>query len=133
MPSHIGDRKPLFTRWNGNGATLALRQRRLDPWNPDGGLMLAWSPEWEAWAFRTLYTHSWRKLSALHRTGLPDFAHTVASTLTPSPQRTARGVRRVLPRAHDVEVDGDHLFPLSMPETTDRMHCQTGYAHRGYQ
>jgi pimeloyl-ACP methyl ester carboxylesterase len=107
--------KPLFTRWTDEQLWRYVNVALIP--NPDGGLMLAWSPEWEAWAFRTLYTHSWRKLSALHRTGLPTLLIRGIHSNTFF-ARTARGVRRVLPRAHYVEVDGDHLFPLSMPETT---------------
>ena len=107
--------KPLFSAWTDEQLWRYV-QVALMP-SEQGGLQLAWSPQWEAWAFRTLYTDSWRKLSALHRSGVPTLLirGTQSNTFF---ERTAQGVRRVLPNVHYVELDGDHLFPLSMPEAT---------------
>lgn len=107
--------KPLFRDWP--DATLRLYAESMARPAADGdGLELAWSREWEAKYYRTLYTGSWGLLRRLPP-GLPLLA--VRGTTTYAfPAASARAFCRLLPAASLVEIEAGHLFPHTAPDTT---------------
>jgi pimeloyl-ACP methyl ester carboxylesterase len=108
--------KPLFADWP--DATLRLYAESMTCPAPDGdGLMLTWSPDWEAHYYETIFTEGWRELPKL-RGLLPTLA--VRGTTTNAfVEASARRFRRVLPEAAYAEIEGHgHLFPQSAPEQT---------------
>lgn len=85
---------------------------------PSGtGFELAWTPEWEARFYRTLYADSWRQIPKL-RGLLPILALRGQMTDTFLPT-SARKFQHFLPQAALHEISGHgHLFPQSAPEIT---------------
>lgn len=107
--------KPLFRDWSDD--VLWLYTRSLTRPAPDGGLELAWSPQWEARYYKTIFTESWRELPKL-RGVLPVLAIRGTTTNT-FLEASARKFRRVLPAAVYAEIEGHgHLFPHSAPDQT---------------
>lgn len=106
--------KRLFAGWHED----ALRGY-VQSFVPDGdGIKLAWSPEWEAYYFRTVYTRSWSALPKLRATGLPVLLIRGETSDTLLPQAAAR-ICRMLPGITYAEVSGHgHLFPQTAPEET---------------
>lgn len=110
--------KPLFHDWSDE--VLRFYAEGLTRPAPNGGVMLRWSPQWEARAYQTILTDVWRDVPRL-RGLLP--------TLIVRGERTdtfvaasKRRARRLLPEATFVTLEGHgHLFPMSAPQETRRI------------
>lgn len=106
--------KRLFGDWHPaafEGYINALRETET-------GVTLAWSRDWEAYYFRTLYTYTWRELGRLRQTGLPvlTIRGGTSDTLLPG---AANRMQRILPEMTYREIaDHGHLFPQSAPRQT---------------
>lgn len=111
--------KPFFDGWP--DATLRLyTEHGLIP-NPGGeGLMLRWSPEWEARVFATVYAHTWRIIRQLDGL-LPVLAIRGQNTNTFLPA-SYRAMQRRVPSATYVEIKGHgHLFPHTAADQTSQI------------
>ncbi len=108
--------KTLFADWSDE----ALRGYVETMSSDESGVTLAWSREWEAYIFRTLYTGSWRDLPHLRdKMPLLLVRGETSNTLFP---RAANHIRRILPEMDYAEIPGHgHLFPQSAPEATYRI------------
>ncbi|RMF77583.1 MAG: alpha/beta hydrolase [Chloroflexi bacterium] len=86
----------------------------------NGGVELAWSPQWEAQYYMTVFTESWREIPKL-RDLLPVLMIR-GGTSTTLQSREFERIRQLLPNATLEEVPGyGHLFPHDDPETTRRI------------
>ncbi len=103
--------KELFADWP--DAALHLYVEGMLRPAPDGeGFELAWSPEWEAWYYRSFYPDSWRDLERL-APGLPVLVvrGALSDTFVEASERHFRALR---PGAEVKVVPGaGHLFPQS--------------------
>ena len=108
--------RPLFAGWP--EAALRLYTQSALETSPDGrGLVLRWSPEWEAYYFSTGFTRSWEVAPKL-RGLLPTLAIGGGTTDTYVPEIAAM-LRDTLPEVTFADVPGHgHLFPQSAPEAT---------------
>lgn len=107
-------KKRLFTAWN--DSTL---QHYVDGMlQPDGhgGVELTFAPEWEAHYFSTIYTDSWRMAPKLE--GLLPVLVVRGTNTNTFLEPAAKRLRRLVPSAMYAEIDGDHLFPQSVPGPT---------------
>ena len=88
---------------------------------PDGdGVALAWSPEWEAYYFKTGYTGTWELLSRLD--GLVPTLILRGADSDTYVAESAAEVRTLLPRATHIDILGHgHLFPQSAPSEAGRI------------
>lgn len=106
-------RKRLFSDWH-HDALCQYAKSMI----PDGDkLTLAWSREWEAYVFDTIYTGTWGLLPEL-RNKMPILIvrGTESDTFF---EKSAQQVRRILPEATYHEIQGHgHLFPHSAPDQT---------------
>lgn len=105
--------KRLFADWSDD----AVRRyaETLIP-HPEDGLTLAWSAQWEARYFETVYAKSWRTLGHPHlrRVPLLIVRGGVSDTFTAESFAQAK---RLLPHAAFAEIPGHgHLFPHSAPD-----------------
>ncbi|MBC7810932.1 MAG: alpha/beta hydrolase [Burkholderiales bacterium] len=109
--------KPLFADWPDD--TLRLYAQ----WNlkeANGGLTLAWSPEWEAHIYRTIFTDTWDELPKL-RGKLPVLLIRAENSRPLTLDAVAR-TRRMLPDMTYGEIAGHgHLFPQTAPDETRRI------------
>lgn len=105
--------KKLFSDWD----ERALRGY-AESMIPDGDqLTLAWSREWEAYTFDTLYTGTWRILPKLR--GKMPILIVRGSESDTFYEKPAKQVCRILPEATYAEIKGHgHLFPHSAPDQT---------------
>lgn len=81
------------------------------------GVTLAWTPEWEAYVFKTVFIPIWETLPRL-RDLLPTLIvrGSVSDTYLPE---SAQEVGEMLPNAVHLEITGHgHLFPLTAPAET---------------
>lgn len=109
-------KRPLFANWP--EATIRLYAESITrPAKHGQGVELAWSPEWEAQYYRTLYADSWRMLPRLR--GLrPTLVIRGVETDT-FLKGAADRVGALLPDATLKEIEGHgHLFPQSAPDQT---------------
>lgn len=107
--------KPLFRDWSDE--VLRLYAESMTQPSSEGGLELAWSPEWEARYYRLIFTEIWRELPKL-RGKMPILAirGTTSNTFF---ETAAQKFRNMLPDADYAEIEGHgHLFPQSAPEQT---------------
>ncbi|MCC6905545.1 MAG: alpha/beta hydrolase [Anaerolineae bacterium] len=111
--------KPVFADWPDE--TLRHYTDGLLRPTPDGdGYVLAWSPEWEARYYNSVYPHSFRvarrldpALPVLALRGTESDAYSAAS---------AHRLKRVAPQIECRDLPGlGHLFPQSAPEQTLRI------------
>lgn len=111
--------KPLFSDWSDD--VLWLYVDSLTRPAPDGdGLILTWSPEWEAHYYRTLITDIWEEAPKL-RNGLPVLALR-GTTTNAFVAESAAAFREALPDATLIEIEGHgHLFPHSVPAQTQAL------------
>ncbi|MFO7322241.1 MAG: alpha/beta hydrolase [Chloroflexota bacterium] len=108
--------KPLFHDWPDAALRLYVESMLRPAANGDG-LELAWSREWEAQLYRTLYTRPWSLLKRIPA-GLPVLAIRGATSHIFT-AASARAFCRVLPGAELVEIEGaGHLFPHTAPDAT---------------
>ncbi|MBK8134320.1 MAG: alpha/beta hydrolase [Chloroflexi bacterium] len=83
------------------------------------GFELSWTPEWEAYYFKTAYTETWEVLPRLEGV-LPTLIIRGAGSNTYL-AGSARLVQDMLPSAVHIDIPGHgHLFPQSAPEQAGR-------------
>lgn len=109
--------KALFEQWS--DSVLRLYAESLTRPAADGdGVELAWSPEWEARYYQTLYTRVWEDVPRLRGNHLPilTIRGTTSNTFS---EGAAAQLRSLLPEMtyHEIEGHG-HLFPQSAPDAT---------------
>ena len=109
--------KPLFADWPDD--TLRLyAQGSVKPSN--GGFTLAWSPEWEAQIYKTVFTDTWDELPKLR--GLVPTLMIRAETSKPLTRDAAAKARRTVPDMDYAEIaKHGHLFPQTAPDETRRI------------
>ncbi|HEX2618626.1 MAG TPA: alpha/beta hydrolase [Phototrophicaceae bacterium] len=104
----------IFTDWSDEAVRLYIDQGTRPS---EYGITLRWSPEWEAYYFKTGYTRIWDDLPRLRglvptliiRGGKSD------TYLTESSEK----VKAILPEATHIEIPGHgHLFPQTAPVET---------------
>ena len=105
--------KRLFADWPDE--TVRLYADSITREDGDG-VALAWSPEWEAQYYRTVFPWSWREIPKL-RGLLPLLTLRGARSDTLTPEAAAR-LQQCLPEMAYDEIDGGHLFPQSAPDST---------------
>lgn len=83
------------------------------------GFELRWTPEWEAYYFKTAFTETWEVLPRLEGV-LPTLIVRGADSDTYLTE-SSRLVQEILPSADHVDIPGHgHLFPQSAPEQAGR-------------
>jgi pimeloyl-ACP methyl ester carboxylesterase len=108
--------KALFANWPDDSVQRYARSVTR-PTGNGGGLTLAWSPDWEAQYFKTIYTGAWGAVRQLKGV-LPVLVIRGSATDTFT-RPAADFMRRLLPDVTCVEVAGHgHLFPQSAPVQT---------------
>lgn len=106
--------KRLFADWD--DAAVRAYADSMKP-TDDGKVTLAWSREWEAYIFKTLYTSTWDDLRDFPR-DLPLLVVRGGTSDTFMPA-AAKRLRRLLPEATYAEIaEHGHLFPQSAPART---------------
>ena len=105
--------KRLFADWSDEAV-----RHYAESMIPDGDqVTLAWSREWEAYVFDTIYTGIWRILPKL-RGKMPILVVRGDESDT-FLESSAKKVQRILPEATYKEIVGHgHLFPHSAPDQT---------------
>lgn len=107
----------IFRDWD-KAALQAYIAYGLIPDND--GVTLAWSPEWEAYYFKTGYTETWEMLPKLNNL-LPILIVRGEDSDTYIEESAAK-VRALIPHATHIEIPGHaHLFPQSAPTETNRI------------
>lgn len=111
--------KPLFADWSDEALRLYVEygtQARAD----QAGIELAWSPEWEAWYFSTVYLKIWEALPRLN--GLVPTLIMRGAASDAFVRQALEEVKLMLPSATYYEMAAQgHLFPQSAPQTTSQM------------
>jgi len=106
--------KALFADWPDKTVRLYADSLDFD----GGGYILAWPRAWEAYYFRTLYTHTWQDLPKLATTNIPMLVIRGGESDTFLPDAMQR-MQMILPDATYKEITGHgHLFPHSAPDET---------------
>jgi pimeloyl-ACP methyl ester carboxylesterase len=106
--------KPLFGDWPDETVRLYAESMTRPSGN---GLELAWTPEWEAHYYRSMYTEIWETLPRL-RSLLPTLIIRGGVTDTFVEESLAQ-VKMLVPDAAYVDIPGHgHLFPQSAPDET---------------
>ena len=110
--------KPLFADWSDEALRLYVEygmQARAD----QAGIELAWSPEWEAWYFSTVYLKIWEALPRLN--GLVPTLIMRGETSDAFVRQALEEVKLMLPSAayYKMAAQG-HLFPQSAPWATSQ-------------
>ncbi len=110
--------RPLFDQWP--EATLRLyAQSALQSAENGVGLVLRWSPEWEARCYALAYPDAWPLLDALHE-DLPVLVVRGSRTDVFTEAAAAR-LRALRPQTTLVTLPGGHLFPMTAPTETARI------------
>lgn len=107
--------RPLFAHWP--DPTLRLyAQSALRPADNGIGLVLRWSPEWEARCYALAYPDAWPLIEALPE-DMPMLVVRGSSTdvFTAAAEAQLRALR---PQTSLVTLDGGHLFPMTAPTET---------------
>jgi pimeloyl-ACP methyl ester carboxylesterase len=109
--------KPLFADWPDE----TIRRYAESMTRPSGsGLELAWTPEWEAHYYRSIYTAIWETLPQLD--GLFPILIIRGSATDTFADESVQRVKSILPEAAFVDIPGHgHLFPKSAPDETRRI------------
>ena len=104
--------KPLFARWP--DATLRLYAQSMTRPAGDGdGVELAWTREWEAYYYETLFAESWAEAAKLSAE-IPLLVLVGEESTTVQPESVVE-MRRVWPWAEIGTIPGHgHLFPQEM-------------------
>jgi pimeloyl-ACP methyl ester carboxylesterase len=106
--------KRLFSDWSDE--VLWLYVTGLTTRDGEGGLELAWSPEWESRYYATIFTDSWRIIDQLE--GLLPILVIRGTHSNTFFEPTAHRMQRKIPAMTYAEVEGGHLFPQSAPNET---------------
>lgn len=110
--------RPLFSSWP--EATLRLyAQSALMPAANGAGLVLRWSPEWEARCYALAYPDAWPLIVALPGQ-LPVLVMRGSSTDVFTDAAAAH-LRQLRPQTTLVTIEGGHLFPMTDPAETARI------------
>jgi pimeloyl-ACP methyl ester carboxylesterase len=112
--------RPLFSDWPDESLRLYV-DAMLRPAEDGLGFELRWTPEWEAWYYRSFYAGTWVEVAALTR-GTPLLVLRGEATDTYLPD-AAEEFARLAPWGLYRTVPGGHLFPQSHPETTGATLC----------
>ncbi len=122
--SHFASRQEAFDFWRERGLfaqfsdeSLWLYVEALVVPTPDGGFTLAWSPEWEAHYYETVWTKIWDDIARLP-VDLPVLVVRGSASDT-FMEPAAALLRERLPQAeyHEIESHG-HLFLCTAPDET---------------
>lgn len=106
--------RSLFADWSDEAVHLYAEYGTRPTEN---GVTLVWSPEWEAYYFKTIYTKIWDDLPKL-RGLLPILLIRGETSDTLIPESAAK-IREMLPDITYAEIKGHgHLFPQSNPDAT---------------
>jgi pimeloyl-ACP methyl ester carboxylesterase len=106
--------KALFRDWS-DAMVQLYASAGTHPVN--GGIELAWPPEWEAYYFSTIYTKIWDEL---HKLQTPTLIIRGGDSDTFSTE-SAEQVRALIPGVSYAEIPGHgHLFPQSAPQETQQ-------------
>jgi pimeloyl-ACP methyl ester carboxylesterase len=107
--------KGVFSQWSDEAVRLYAEYGTQH--NGTDQRTLAWSPEWEAYYFNSVYPHSWEIVTQLD--GLLPVLVVRGGSSDTYTQETAQKIAQLLPRAMHQTVDGHgHLFPQSAPDET---------------
>ncbi len=106
--------KRFFAEWPDE--TVKLYVTGITRPAPQGGVELAWSPEWEAQYYRHVFPWSWQKLPQLPR-NIPLLVIRGESSDTFTAAGMVR-LKRLVPQAKVQVVKGGHLFPMTNIEET---------------
>lgn len=107
--------RPMFEGWS--EAVLRLYAQSALESDVDGhGLLLRWSPEWEARCYALAYPDAWPLLEALP----PDMPVLVVRGATTDvfTDSAAAHLRVVRPQTALITLEGGHLFPMTAPAET---------------
>jgi len=108
--------KELFRDWSDRTLGQYVDATLMPPAEGDGWT-LRWSPQWEAWYYRSYHTDTWAALGRIPAE-LPALVvrGATSDTFLPAAENHFRSVR---PATSFVEVEGyGHLFPMAVPEAT---------------
>lgn len=110
--------KPLFADWSDEALRLYV-EYGLQARASQAGIELAWSPEWEAWYFSTVYLKIWETLPRLN--GLVPTLIVRGAASDAFARQALDMVKLMLPSAayHEMAAQG-HLFPQSAPPATSQ-------------
>lgn len=107
--------RPLFAGWT-DAALRLYTQSALETSTDGRGLVLRWSPEWEARCYALAYADGWPLLEALP-SDMPVLVVRGAATDVFTDAAVAQ-LRAVRPQTALVTLDGGHLFPMTAPAET---------------
>lgn len=106
--------RPLLADWPEESLRCYMASM-LQPAHP--GYDLRWSPEWEAWYYRSFYPHTWGDVARVPR-DLPVLV-VRGETSDTFLEEAEHHLRTLLPAAHCLTIPGaGHLFPQSRPGQT---------------
>ncbi|MBC8170839.1 MAG: alpha/beta hydrolase [Anaerolineae bacterium] len=104
----------IFADWSEEAVRLYIAEATYPT---EYGLTLRWSPEWEAYYFKTGYTRIWEDLPKLR--GFVPTLIIRGGTSDTYVMESAEQVKQLLPEATHVEIEGHgHLFPHTNPTGT---------------
>ena len=107
--------RPLFEGWPDSALRL-YAQNALAPADDGHGLVLRWSPEWEARGYALAYPDGWQLFESLPL-DLPILVirgdHTDVFT-----EAASAYMRGLYPHITQLTVNGGHLFPMTAPAET---------------
>lgn len=108
--------KGLFRDWSDDAVRL-YADSLTRPASDGDGVELAWSPEWEARAYQTIFTASWRYVPKLR--GLLPLLVIYAERTYAFPRTALLRFQQLVPDATYAQLDGGaHLFPQAQPDAT---------------
>ena len=111
--------KPVFADWPAESLALYV-QHGLRPSADGRGFELAWTTDWEAHYFSTVYREIWNALPRLN--GLAPTLILRATHSDTFPQSVVGRAESLLPDADFHEMEGQgHLFPQAAPDETARV------------
>lgn len=107
----------IFNEWSEEAVRLYIAEATHPT---EYGLTLRWSPEWEAYYFKTSYTGIWDELPNLR--GLVPTLIIRGGTSETYLAESADKVKTILPEATHIEIEGHgHLFPHTSPIETQQI------------
>lgn len=110
--------KPLFKGWP--DSSMRYYAESMTRPASDGGVTLAWSPDWEATYYDTIITDSWDEVPKLR--GLMPILVIRGMKTDTFFEESARKFRELVPDATMVDIpDHGHLFPQSAPDEARRI------------
>ena len=117
--------RPLFADWPAD-SLRRYAEAMLEPAADGEGLELRWTPEWEAWYYRSFYAKTWDDVARLDP-AMPLLALRGATSDTFLPD-AATLLAAQAPWGSHHEVPGGHLFPQSHPG--EASHALTAFLER---